>query len=343
MVEKQPWFLHFQDRLAAVEVEMAASLPTVSPSATERFYGMMAYHLGWRDASFLPVQERVGKRVRPLLCLLACEAAGGDWRQAVPAAAAVELTHNFTLIHDDIEDNSPLRRGRPTVWNLWGVPQAINAGDAMFTLAHLALLRLAETVSLRAASAANQVLQQTCLRLTQGQYLDIAYETRRDLTEYDYWPMVSGKTAALLAASTQLGALAAGASPAICESFRLFGWLLGLAFQAQDDYLGIWGDAALTGKSAESDLVSGKKSLPVLIGLSRQGAFNARWAQGPIAPSEASHLAHLLELEGARAETLARADELTRQALEALDQAGPRDEAGIALRALAQMLLNRKV
>jgi geranylgeranyl diphosphate synthase type I len=253
----------------------------------------------------------------------------------------VELIHNFSLIHDDIQDRSPLRRGRSTVWTLWGQAQAINAGDSMFTLGQLALLRLGETVSAQAALQAMTILQQTCLHLTQGQYLDLSYERRGDLSLDAYWPMVSGKTAALLSACTRLGALAAGADEAAQQHYDDFGRLLGLAFQALDDLLGIWGDAARTGKSTESDLVSGKKSLPVLYGLGRGGPFARRWALGPIAADEVDQLAAQLEVEGARSYTQDQAGRLTTDALAALNAADPQGEAGLALRELADKLLLR--
>ncbi len=151
----------------------------------------------------------------------------------------------------------------------------------MLTLAHIAVHRLGETTSQSIAFEASIVLQHTCLDLTKGQYLDISYESRQDLDLQDYWPMVSGKTAALLAACTELGAISAGCAPEIREAYREFGFNLGLAYQALDDLLGIWGDSAHTGKSVESDLVSGKKSLPVLYGLMSNGVFADRWRQGP--------------------------------------------------------------
>jgi geranylgeranyl diphosphate synthase type I len=332
---------HFiQEMLPAIENEMEFVLTMAKGSGLEEFHYMLAYHLGWEGEG--AGSEARGKRLRPLLLLLSSAAAGADWRRALPAAAAVELIHNFSLIHDDIEDNSALRRGRPTLWMRWGIPQAINAGDAMFTLAYLAILRLAESVSLQVAFQAGRILQETCLHLTQGQYLDISYEARGDLTLEAYWPMVGGKTAALLAACTRIGALAAEAEPTTCESYRLFGWYLGLAFQSQDDLLGIWGEAAATGKSAESDLLSGKKSLPVLYGLGQKGLFARRWMQGLISVEKVAGMARQLELEGARDYTIARADVLTKKAIKALDQAQPQGEAGEALRALASLLLERQ-
>ena len=301
---------------------------------------MLAYHMGWQGQGAGP-RRAANASARYSYCWLTA-AAGGDWKCALPAAAAVELIHNFSLVHDDIEDNSPLRRGRPTVWSLWGIAQGVNTGDALFTLANLAVLHLAETVSVQAAFEASQILQETCLQLTQGQYLDISFEGRSDLDLPAYFTMIGGKTAALLSACTQLGALAAQAKAEIRAAYGRFGWSLGLAFQAQDDLLGIWGDAALTGKSVEGDLLSGKKSLPVLYGLSLKGPFAQRWMRGTLTPAEIPDLAHQLELEGARQYTQARADELTDEALAALDAAHPDGEAGEALRSLALSLLQRQ-
>lgn len=326
--------------LNAIEDELRRAVSIANGAGLQPFHHMLAYHMGWEGEGAGP--EARGKRIRPLLVLLTCAACGGEWRDALPAAAAVELVHNFSLIHDDIEDNSTLRRGRPTVWKLWGIPQATNAGDAMFTLAHLSLLRLAETCSAEITLKAAGVLQETCLHLTQGQYLDLSYENRADLGLEDYWPMVEGKTAALLAACTELGALVAGAEPSIHLAYRRFGRLIGLAFQAQDDLLGIWGKAELTGKSAESDLVSGKKSLPVLVGLEHRGQFYRRWQEGPIRPAEAPAVAALLESEGARTFTQQTADRLTQEALRALEEAQPQGEAGVVLRELTGDLLHRQ-
>jgi geranylgeranyl diphosphate synthase type I len=326
--------------LPAIETELHQIINLVNGPNMDELHAMMAYHMGWEGEGAGP--EATGKRVRPMLVLLTNAAAGSNWEDALPAAAAVELVHNFSLIHDDIEDNSPLRRGRPTVWKKWGVAQAINTGDAMFTLAHLALQRLAPRSSDATVIEASRILQDTCLKLTQGQYLDITYESRGDLSLESYWPMVKGKTAALLAACTELGALIAEISEAQRFSYRDFGFSLGLAFQAQDDLLGIWGDSALTGKSAESDLIAGKKSLPVLYGLSQNGDFAQRWAQGEISAAEVPTLASQLEAEGGRTYTQDTANRLTKEALNALDDAKPQGEAGEALRSLARRLLHRQ-
>jgi geranylgeranyl diphosphate synthase type I len=261
---------------------------------------------------------------------------------ALPAAAAVELVHNFSLVHDDIQDNSDKRRGRPTVWVKWGMPQAINAGDGLFVLSNLAITDLISCYPAETVVKAAQVLHNTCLDLTRGQYLDISYEKRLDLGVEDYWPMVSGKTAALLAGCCQIGALLGGADEATVDAYRSFGHYLGLAFQVQDDILGIWGDEAVTGKSAAGDLVEGKKSMPVLAGLSRKGKFAARWAEGPIQPDEVAEIAQLLANEGGYDTAYAAAQQFTDLAVNSLREADPQGEAGEELGALADKLLGRK-
>lgn len=327
--------------LAAVETELRQAVLRSDEPILHHYDYMMAYHLGWEGDGAGP--EATGKRIRPLLVLLSNASAGGNWQAALPAAAAVELVHNFSLIHDDIQDDSPTRRGRITVWKKWGIPQAINTGDAMLTLAHLWLLRLETTTSPAIALQAARILQNACLFLTQGQFLDLAYENHASLPMDAYQHMVAGKTSALLAGCTEIGALTAGADVAHCLEYHRFGHSLGLAFQAQDDYLGIWGNAALTGKSTASDLLAGKKSLPVVYGLNQGGLFARRWAQGPIQPTEVEDLAAQLKAEGALQFTQETAAEMTRQALDSLAAANPQGESGQALIDLANQLLSRQV
>jgi geranylgeranyl diphosphate synthase type I len=325
--------------LAAIEAELRDVIDLARGPGLEDYHFMLAYHLGWEGEGAGP--EARGKRIRPLILLLACASAGGDWRHALPAAAGAELVHNFSLIHDDIQDNSSYRRGRETVWKLWGIPQAINIGDAMLALAHLGIMRLDRTAASNCAQQAARILQQACLELTRGQYLDLAFEVHQRLSTEDYWNMVEGKTAALLAASSELGALVAGSDTKRRDQYRNFGRYLGLAFQALDDILGIWGDAASTGKSAESDLLAGKKSLPVVYGLEQNGPFARRWLQGPVQEEEIASLAAQLEAEGAREFARGSAASVTERALAALADANPQGEAGEALTALASRLLHR--
>ncbi|MEW6716712.1 MAG: polyprenyl synthetase family protein [Chloroflexota bacterium] len=328
---------HFKEQmLPAIEDEIRAVVAQVDEPG---LYHMLAYHLGWEKEGEAPSPG--GKRIRPLILLLTNEAASGKWKFALPAAAAVELVHNFSLIHDDIEDQSPLRRGCPTVWQKWGVAQAINAGDTMFSLANLAFLGLVHNVPEKVFFQAVMMLERTCLRLTQGQYLDIAYEGSAHISQDEYWSMVAGKTASLLATCTLLGALIAGAPEVIQGAYQEYGRNLGFAFQIVDDYLGIWGDDVQTGKSTQSDLVTGKKTLPVVFGLERGKDFARRWLQGSITPEEVSLCVNLLEEEGAQTYTLKKANEYTEKALAALCQAEPQGRAGEALFALTDRLLKR--
>lgn len=326
--------------LPAIEEALQRGVARASDrGGMETLHHMLAYHMGWEDDA---TGQATGKRVRPLLVTLTTAAGGGDWKASLPAAACVELIHNFSLIHDDIEDNSPYRRGRPAVWKRWGVPQAINTGDTLFTLGHLAILNLEEHHPPATVLEAVRLVQSTCLHLTQGQFLDLSYEGQEWLSVEAYWPMVSGKTAALLSACTELGALLAHQEDANRVRYRQFGRALGLAFQAQDDLLGIWGETDQTGKSATSDLVEGKKSLPVLFGLSQEGPFARRWAQGPIRADEVRSLARQLESEGAKDYTKERVDEFTAEALLALEEAAPQGNAAVALEELALRLLHRR-
>lgn len=328
------------DLLPFIESELQRQVACLDQPRTRAFHEMLTYHMGWTGEGAGP--EATGKRIRPLMVLLTAAACGADWKRALPAAAAVELVHNFSLVHDDIQDNSPKRRGRPTAWVRWGAPMAINVGDALFVISNQALIDLLEFHSADRVVRASSILHDTCLDLTRGQFLDMSYEERHDLSVDDYWPMVGGKTAALLAACCQIGALLGGADETRQESYRAFGFDLGLAFQVQDDILGIWGDEAVTGKSAASDLVEGKNSLPVLYGLSQGGKFSERWKQGPIQPEEVAQVAQWLVDAGGYEYAQSQAKQWTDKALQSLESAAPQGQAGETLIGLAHKLLKRE-
>lgn len=250
--------------------EIDAELRSVLVGRESPLYAMIRYHLGWVDEQGHPVPGSAGKCLRPTLLLLACEAVGGAWRQALPAATAIELVHNFSLIHDDIQDDDRERRHRPTVWSIWGKPQAINAGDSMHTLANVALFRLADRgVALEKQQHAHHLLTETCLKLVEGQYLDISYESRLDIGVADYLHMIEGKTAALIACSLEVGALLGSDDEAVIKGLFNFGRLVGLGFQVRDDFLGIWGNPDKTGKPFGSDIRRKKKSFPIAYALEK--------------------------------------------------------------------------
>jgi geranylgeranyl diphosphate synthase type I len=339
-----------QSMFEAVEGELKRQVARLDQPRTKPFHEMLTYHMGWTGEGAGP--QAAGKRIRPLLTLLASasfedkennnKSSVTNWLHAISAAASIELIHNFSLVHDDIQDNSDLRRGRKTAWVIWGAPMAINVGDALFVIANQSILDLQKHYPAEVVVQAATVLNDCCLALTQGQYLDMSYEERTDLKMEDYWPMIGGKTSALLSACTQIGAILGYAKPDEVEAFRLFGHHLGLAFQVQDDILGIWGDEAVTGKSAASDLVEGKNSLPVLFALEKDGEFAKRWRQGPISADEVGAIADLLEKEGGKAYAESMSEAETEKALGYLQQANPRGEAGEALLGLANMLLKRQ-
>ncbi len=225
---------------------------------------LMRYHFGFEDAAGRTTESSGGKMLRPALCLLCCEAVGGDVRHAIPAAAALELVHNFTLIHDDIEDASDTRHGRETLWRVVGIPQAINTGDGMFVHAQRTLLRMEGAgVSADRVLWASRALNDACIALCEGQHADIGFETREHVTQAEYEAMIDGKTASLLGASMAIGAIAGGADAETVAALGDCGRKLGRAFQIQDDVLGIWGDESVTGKPVADDIRSRKRSFPI--------------------------------------------------------------------------------
>lgn len=306
----------------------------------DELHTMLSYQMGWVGEGAGPQAQ--GKQIRPVLLLLTTQAGGGSWKDALPAAGAVELLHNFSLIHDDIQDDSPTRRGRPSVWKKWGRAQAINTGDAMYTLAYRSLHQLQNTYSPQINLQAYHIFNQTCFRLTEGQHLDLKFEEQEEMPLDNYWSMVERKTAALLEGAMEIGALCAGVGNTRQQAFRAFGLNLGLAFQALDDILGIWGEKEVMGKSNQSDLVTGKKTLPILYGIAQKGDFYTAWRSGKVTPRDVPGLARLLEKEGARRFASEKAARLTEIALENLDKAQPAGEAGAAIRDLAMQLLQRK-
>ncbi|MEW6084289.1 MAG: polyprenyl synthetase family protein [Chloroflexota bacterium] len=327
--------------LPHIELELQRQVSRLDAPRTKRFHEMLTYHMGWTGEGAGP--EATGKRIRPILVLLTTASCGkADWKSALPAAAAIELVHNFSLVHDDIQDNSPKRRGRDTAWVKWGAPMAINVGDALFVMSSQAVVDLKKDFPADVVVRTAEILHNTCLDLTRGQYLDMSYEERNDLGVEDYWHMISGKTSALIAACCHIGALLGGADDEKQEIYRSFGHYLGLAFQVQDDILGIWGDEKVTGKSAASDLVEGKNSLPVLAGLGKKGKFAERWAQGPIHQEEVAETARLLASEGGLLAAQEAAKQMTDLALMNLREADPQGEAGEALFQLTNRLLGRE-
>lgn len=299
-----------------------------------------AYHLGWTDTAGVPTRGGGGKAVRPALATLSAQAAGAPVQVGIPGAVAVELVHNFSLVHDDVMDGDAERRHRPTVWAVWGTTSAILTGDAMLALAQEVLL---DSVSPHRAAAA-RLLAEATRHLIRGQVMDVAFERRHDVTLAECLDMVSGKTGALLSASAAIGAVLAGAPEEVVDALATFGAQLGVAYQLVDDLLGIWGDPAATGKPVFSDLRSRKKSLPVTYALGQGGQAGrelANWLRSSARDGEA-RAADLVETAGGRQWAEAEARRRIVAAEQALSTvqipAGPRAE----LAAIAHFIVDRE-
>lgn len=326
------------------EAERGAS--TLQPDALS-IYDVMRYHLGFLDASFRPARSDPGKRIRPLLCVLSCQAAGGTRDDAMPMAAAIELLHNFTLLHDDIQDHSPLRRHRPTVWSIWGVAQAINAGDAMFAASHLALLRSTRAgVPAERLLALTESLHRTTLRIVEGQVLDLGFESRSNVTSDEYMMMIGGKSAEICRCACWAGATIAGASADRATMAGDAGFALGIGFQLRDDILGIWGDPSRTGKARADDIRRRKKSLPILLLRDRADdadriEIDALYAGPEVGPDGVERMLSLLGDYGIEAAVQERARHWHDRALDLLQSSLPDGAARRDLATLVDVLAAR--
>lgn len=328
---------------AEVDAELRSSLAAYrSP-----MYDMLRYHMGWIDEKGNPQPGLAGKALRPTLCLLACEAAGGDYRSALPAAAAIELIHNFSLIHDDVQDDDRERRHRSTVWSVWGKPQAINAGTAMRVVASLTMLRLEERdVPVDRLLRAQRLLDDSCLRLIEGQYLDISFESRLDVGVDDYLTMIEGKTASLIAGSLEIGALLGTDDERFQRAFRQFGLNIGFAFQIRDDILGIWGSGEKIGKPVGSDIWRRKKSLPIVYAFERargpaRAELMAIYGGEAIDNLAVQKVLSILEEVGARRDTQKIAEQYCDRALAEVEGVHFSPSARCSLEEMAHFLTER--
>ena len=330
---------------------LRAAVDRLEPSIAR----VAAYHLGWVDAEGNAMAGNGGKAVRPALAVLSAEAVAADAEVALPGAVAVELVHNFSLLHDDLMDGDEERRHRPTSWKVFGPAMAILAGDALLALAEDVLLEAPGETGPRAA----RHLTEATDRLITGQAEDLSFEGRLDVSVGECMAMVGNKTGALLACSASIGAVLAGAPAESVEALSGYGYHLGLAFQAVDDLLGIWGQPEVTGKPAWSDLRQRKKSVPVAYALSSGGRVGERLAgllevAGPadaraaeggprLSEEDLALAAKLVQEAGGRDWTMAEAERQLGLALRRLDQvavpAATRDE----LVGLARFVTSREL
>lgn len=306
-------------------------------------YRMMAQHMGWLDELGEPVEAIPDLRVHPTLCVLACEALGGEPGRAMPAAAAVELVFRSSQIHGDIQDGVPERYGRPTVWWTWGPAQSINAGDGMHALARLSLLSLADgdTTPEQAFRAAS-TLDAAALRYCEGKFLDLTYQERVDITQEAYLEAVEGRWAALMGCAAELGAQMASAGECAEQAMALYGRKLGAAAHVRDDVMRLWGSSFEMMPHA-GDLLNKRKSLPIVYALRNATGAERRtlgdvYFKRVMEPEDLDKILGVLERLGAREFAQEKADELCREAIEALNDTGASADGLEELAAYARYL-----
>lgn len=327
---------------------LMAALKLGLPADDASIYRTLRYHMGWSGPEGQPADASFGKALRPLLCLFTCRAVGGRTERALPAAVALELIHNFSLMHDDIQDEDKERRHRPTVWVLWGRNKALVSGNALRLVADLTMQRLSAVGNddTRALSAMRYITERY-LEMIEGQYLDLSFERKPDITMDDYLDMVGRKTGALIEAAMYLGAYLGTENERQVETLRQCGRLLGLAFQVRDDVLGIWGDAEVMGKATGADLKKQKRSLPVVFGLQNaQGNGRERLvaiASGP--PPDGAQVEEalsILEGVGAREFSQRLAEQKAAEAMAMARQADLAPQVLSELEGLVDFVLTRQ-
>ena len=304
-------------------------------------FDMMRHHLGWESGAL----TQGGKYLRPTLVLVTTEACGGDWNAAVPASVGLELLHNFSLIHDDIQDESSFRRNRPTVWNQWGASQAINAGDAMHALSQLVVLRMTEDgAPPQGVLHAVRLLDETCLALCEGQTADIEFEARSNVTVADYKNMIGNKSAEAFRCALEIGCMFATGSAEQSKLLGEAGFEMGIAFQIHDDVLDIWGGAVI-GKETALDIRDGKKSLPVVFGLTHADSPEAdrlrEMYRTGFGPDAVGDVITLLEALGAREFCAAEAETHWAKGRAMIESAGLPDNGADALVEIGEYLIRR--
>ena len=306
-----------------VEQELTRCVPSPGEAGP---YLLLRYHLGWVDREGTPATTPLsqGKALRPTLCLFACEALQEDPAKALPAAAALELIHNFSLIHDDIQDMDSERRHQATVWSIWGIPKALVAGNALHTIGDTALLGTARNeIPAATVLRVSQILTDSYLEMIQGQCLDLQFESSTRIGTDDYLQMIAYKTGALIRSGLQIGALLATDDPVVYDAFSKFGNGLGRAFQIRDDYLGIWGNESTTGKAAGNDIRRRKKSFPVVYAFSEAKGqsldeLNRIYSQEELDDQDVERVLEVLEEVGAMEQSQVLTEASAEDALKAL-------------------------
>lgn len=269
-------------------------------------YQMLRYSMGWADADGKSIPGTTGKTLRPVLCLCACEATGSDYQIALPSAAALEFIHNFSLIHDDIQDRDELRHHKPTLWKLWGDAKAIVAGNSLRTIADSSVIDIeSDTGNSKEAVMVAGLLTEAYLEMIEGQYLDMAYETQQKISLQAYLAMISRKTGALIRCAMNIGAAIGTSDRKTVNSFRECGQSLGYVFQIRDDILGVWGSEKTIGKPVGADIKRKKKSLPAVYAMTKasgeaQKTISRKYLQNDMTEDDIAEVLEIMEDVGVR-------------------------------------------
>ena len=311
-------------------------------------YNLLRYYMGWVDTEGNATTGTEGKYLRPTLCLFSCEAVGGDRERAMPAAAAMELIHNFSLIHDDIQDRDETRHHRKTLWAIWGIPKALVAGNVLRIVADSTLddLQSVGVPSSRALPVVGQ-LTQAYLEMIEGQYLDISFEGQSEVGLKQYLDMIARKTGALIRCSFTMGALIGSQNIGDADAFRESGRALGFLFQVRDDILGIWGDEESTGKPVGADIRRKKNAFPAVYAMSQAQGEDKRHLLGiyrkrELSDADVEDVLHIMDALNVREHAHTLAVEEAEVAIEALAAVEMDHSARREYENLLEFLLHRE-
>lgn len=344
------WYAEtFGDLLVSIDMAIREFINQQEEHLAPIFWHQIYEHFDYDypDALKNPDAMVAGKRVRPLVMALVARSICGEYKHVLPSGVALEIIHNFTLIHDDIMDESDTRRGRTTVWKNYGIPQAINSGDGLFTLGILSTLALDSAGnSPEKTLIASRELMRACLGTVEGQALDISFEDRLDITPEEYLKMIGLKTGRFIETAIHIGALLSTDDERIIENYRTFGKYLGLAFQMWDDYLGIWGDPEIIGKSATGDIEQKKKSYPITFAFAhadepQQKRLHYVYGKETLGENDVAEVLGILEEVDARTRTKDIVEEYYSNAMNALDALALENDDYDNLKKLAQFIIQR--
>ena len=340
---------HLTEVFSKYHSQVDSTMQIEFPSDNTKINTMLKYFLGWTDPNGYQTNKPIsGKALRPILCILACKAAGGDVQKAIPAAIPLEFIHNFSLIHDDIQDKDKLRHNRPTIWALWGNSKALIAGNNLRIIADITMNKLMKTgLPINKCLKLNYILTQACLEMIEGQFLDIKYEGEASLTKELYLEMISKKTGALIASAIKIGAGLATENHDKLHAFNEFGKYLGLVFQITDDILGIWGKESKTGKPVGADIIRKKNSLPIIITASKttdinQKKINAIYNKRTISQSDLSEILNIMDQTKSKKRCMDLAEQYCTKALSSISNIRMSNESRKDIESLALFLTKRQ-